>query len=204
MRRRLARLGLSLEHKEKLRRARLGTTQTEETRRKISETMRGRKHTPQALENMRTAALMKKDPLAECVAVRKARKNFCDKLRTDAWKLDLVRALERKDAALFFDIQQSGGWYFMRKRFHPACTDGVRGWWLRQAFYESAKGVALCGKPPPRPKRLQRALRGAHRDERTTVRLHVEVHECPTYAAILRDRERVVRESAEEVLRGQS
>jgi len=127
----LARLRHSQATKDKISASKLGRPRSEETKAKIRAARLGKKHSPETLakitEKRRARANLTDEQIAEECRLRNRRSlTERDNLRTGQWKLDQLACIRIKNAALFADVKQSGGWMSKRKLrgTDPRVSDG--------------------------------------------------------------------------------
>jgi hypothetical protein len=129
---RLPRLRPSELTKERISRSMKGHAVSEETRAKIAEGLKGRKHTPEAIEKMRAARARRPKKtnevvLEQCQQVAKARWQENYEIRYHQWRADLRAAREMGNMKLWRDVKRSEGWRFRRLFFDTSgrVSDGA-------------------------------------------------------------------------------
>ena len=132
MAKRLPKLKHSELTKQRISRSMTGHEVSEETRAKIAAGLRGRKHTPEAIEKMRQARLARpkatdEERIEACRRAAYERHKRDYYIRYDQWRADMRAAREMGNMKLWRDVKRSHGWRFKRLFFDTSgkVSDGA-------------------------------------------------------------------------------
>lgn len=141
MTRRLARLPLSAETKEKIAATKRGVARDEDVKARIGAAQKGRVFSPEHKAKLRAArkayAARVNDYdaiLAECRTEAQKRHEALEQNRKGRMMEDLRIAMRLGLVALAMDIQASDGWAMHRKLFDPRVSEGVTKYTEDQAY----------------------------------------------------------------------